>query len=198
MKTYNIIKENTLVDIYRCYELWNLVRESNKLEEGILLEIGVWRGGTGVLIAKKAQLLGIKEKIYLCDTFTGVVKASDKDNFYQGGEHSDTSLQCASKLIEKLDLKKVKFLEGVFHDETGYRVNEKIRFCHIDVDVFESAKEIVDFIWPKLVKGGIVVFDDYGFDTCQGITKLENNLKVKKDKLIIENLNGHAIIIKMN
>lgn len=198
MKYFSMIKENTLVDIYRCYELWRLVEESNKLEKGILLEVGVWRGGTGALIAKKSQLLGIDEKVYLCDTFTGVVKASSKDNFYIGGEHADTSLNCAYELMERLELNNIEFLKGIFPDETGFNIDDQIRFCHIDVDVFKSGKEIIDFVWPKLVKGGIVVFDDYGFDACQGITVLVNSLKSDKDKIIIENLNGHAILVKIS
>jgi O-methyltransferase len=47
---YTIIKENTLVDIYRCYELWKLVLNAEKIE-GDILEVGVWRGGTAALIA---------------------------------------------------------------------------------------------------------------------------------------------------
>ncbi len=43
-KTYDIIKDYTLVDKYRCYELWHLVGESEKLN-GALIEVGVWRGG---------------------------------------------------------------------------------------------------------------------------------------------------------
>ena len=42
--TYKIIKDYTFVDKYRCYELWQLVEESTKLN-GALIEIGVWRGG---------------------------------------------------------------------------------------------------------------------------------------------------------
>src|SRR6185312_8877618 len=49
-KTYRFAKENTLVDIYRCYELWSLVKQVDKLN-GDVLEVGVWKGGTGSLLA---------------------------------------------------------------------------------------------------------------------------------------------------
>src|SRR5947209_11446539 len=45
--TYEVIKDYTLVDEYRCWELWMLVEQSAKLSEGSLIEVGVWRGGTG-------------------------------------------------------------------------------------------------------------------------------------------------------
>ena len=43
---YSQIKDATLVDKYRCFELWRLVEQCAKLDGGALIEIGVWRGGT--------------------------------------------------------------------------------------------------------------------------------------------------------
>lgn len=34
LSVYDAIKDNTLVDKYRCYELWQLVKENSKLESG--------------------------------------------------------------------------------------------------------------------------------------------------------------------
>ena len=72
---------------------------------------------------------------------------------------------------------------------------EQIKLCHIDVDTYLSAKEIFDYAWPKIPVGGIVVFDDYGFWTCEGVTKYFNALDLK-DGRKIHNLNGHGIIVK--
>ena len=47
---YSKVQDATLVDKYRCFELWRLVEQSAKLETGALIEIGVWRGGTAALI----------------------------------------------------------------------------------------------------------------------------------------------------
>ena len=196
-KTFEMVKNYTMVDKYRCFELWQLVAESAKLQ-GALVEIGVWRGGTGALIAKSAELNGIKDTLYLCDTFEGVVKAGLKDSRYEGGEHANTSIKIVEELIfQKLKMSNIKILQGIFPDETAKFVNEdKFRFCHIDVDVYQSAKDIVDWIWPKITVGGIIVFDDYGFRTCDGITKLVNEERGGEDRIVIHNLNGHAVVIK--
>ncbi|MDR1196390.1 MAG: TylF/MycF family methyltransferase, partial [Endomicrobium sp.] len=196
IEVYNQIKNNTLVDIYRCYELWQLVNETSGLE-GAIIEIGVWRGGTGALIAKQAELLGITSHVYLCDTFTGVVKAGENDSSYKGGEHSDASKSTVDALINKLGLSNTKILVGIFPEDTSEMVADStFRFCHIDVDVFQSAKDIVEWIWDKLAVGGIIVFDDYGNKNCDGITKFVDQERKKNDRTVIHNLNGHAIIIK--
>ena len=195
---FDLIKDNTLVDKYRCYELWQLI-DQLKFLDGALLEVGVWRGGTAALIAKKASLVGIQESIFLADTFKGVVKASDHDTHYTGGEHHETSVSLVHNLLnEKLGLRNYKLLKGIFPDESGHLIAEKkFRFCHIDVDVYLSAKDIIYWIWDKLEIGGIVVFDDYGFNTCTGITKLVNEIRLVGDRITIYNLNGHALMIKI-
>ena len=158
----------------------------------------MWRGGTGALIARQCQLAGIEDQVYLCDTFKGVVKASSRDAAYVGGEHADTNQAAVLELIDALKLGRVRILEGVFPDQTGHLVNDRqFRFCHVDVDVYDSAKDILKWVWPRLVPGGIIVYDDYGFHSCVGITRFVNEERVHGDRLVIHNLNGHAIVIKM-
>lgn len=191
------IKSHTLVDKYRCYELWQMVAESSKLK-GALIEVGVWRGGSGALIAKKAEIEGITNPVYLCDTFTGVVGAGEQDDAYKGGEHANTSREMVEELIKKLRLNSVSILVGAFPKETGSFISDAMfRFCHIDVDVYQSSKDVSEWIWPRLVPGGIIIYDDYGTMLCKGITTFINNERKKKDRIIIHNLNGHAIVIKL-
>ncbi|MFZ0394766.1 MAG: TylF/MycF/NovP-related O-methyltransferase [Terracidiphilus sp.] len=71
-----------------------------------------------------------------------------------------------------------------------------LEILHIDVGVYQSAKDVLHFVWPRIEFGGVVVFDDYGFETCSGIPTLIAELLTDTDNLVIKNLNGHAIIIK--
>ena len=194
---YKAVQSSTLVDVYRCYELWSLVEQSAKLDGG-LIEVGVWRGGTGALIAASAKACGITDPVYLCDTFFGVVKAGPEDRSYEGGEHAETSRRIVEKLVyRRLKLDNVRILQGVFPEETAALIEKpKFRFCHIDVDVYQSARDIVEFVWDKLVLGGIVVYDDYGFGGCEGVTKFVEEQRSMRDRVIVHNLNGHAVVIR--
>jgi O-methyltransferase len=196
LKVYNVAKGHTLVDIYRSYELWHLVKQTNGLE-GHILEVGVWRGGTGALLIGAAK---DSSNVYLCDTFLGVVKAGNNDNVYKGGEHADTSINEVKALLSNLNFKNYTILKGIFPEETAGELNQlTFRFCHIDVDVYSSAKDIFLWIWPRLVVGGVVVFDDYGFAACEGITTLVNSeIATRKDLIMLHNINGHAVIIKIS
>jgi O-methyltransferase len=134
---------------------------------------------------------------YLCDTFQGVVKTGAQDRQYTGGEHADTSQDLVAALANKLGLSNIKILTGTFPEETGHVVaGLTFRMCHIDVDVYESGREILNWVWPRLVSGGIVVFDDYGFLSTGGITRLVNEERDKPDRVMIHNLNRHAVFVK--
>ena len=200
MKMYAQISDHTLVDMYRCFELWDITQIIHQLNKSVnFIEVGVWKGGTAAIIGKKLALLNSNANFYICDTFSGVVKASEKDITYKGGEHADTSLEIVENLLSD-NYTNIKILKGVFPNETAQQipVNDLFGFCHIDVDVYDSAKDIVDWIWDKLIIGGVVIFDDYGYSTCTGITRFVNEQKNSRDRIITYNYNGHAVMIKIH
>jgi len=191
---YERIKCHTLVDIYRCYELWSIGLQMNMIP-GNFLEVGVWRGGTGALLASSVQGNPSKH-VYLADTFTGVVKAGADDTAYVGGEHADTSPKIVSDLLHTLGLSNFSLLQGIFPEQTAERFHGQLALLHCDVDVYSSAKDVVLWGIPLLSHGGAIVFDDYGFSGCEGVTRLVEELRKDPRFLFIHNLNGHAILIK--
>ena len=201
MNIYNQIRSNTLVDIYRCYELWQLVQQAHSLNRAAaVLEVGVWRGGTAGIMAQQLLILNSTATLYLADTFTGVAKAGANDSFYTGGEHSDTSQFIVEAVLKnKSPYQNYRILKGIFPEDTSDEIpiTETFGLCHIDVDVYTSAKDILEWVWDKLIVGGVVVFDDYGFHSCTGVTKLVEEYRNYPDRQIIHNLNGHALMIKL-
>ena len=176
-----------------------LAAQSVPKRPGAILEIGVWRGGTGALLAKKSSSLGCTDPVYLCDTFEGVVKATSQDDDYRGAGRADTSQQLVENLLQSLGVKNARLLKGVFPDDTAHLIEPGARFrlCRVDVDVYQSAKDVMNWVWSRMVDGGMVVYDDYGFRGCAGITKYINEQLAEKDRLVLHNLNGHAIVVKL-
>jgi O-methyltransferase len=196
-EAYEQCRSNTLVDIYRCYEIWSTVAEAAKLEQGDLIEVGVWRGGTGALIAAQSARLTSSAQVFLCDTFTGVVKTGAEDTIYEDGMHADTTPQIVKQLLDRLGLTNTLMLQGIFPEQTAGPIRDRrFRFCHIDVDVYQSAKDVCEWLWPRLVSGGLVVFDDYGMRGTEGVQRFVNQWRVRDDLTFLYNLNGHAVFIK--
>jgi O-methyltransferase len=192
------VKKHSLVNKYQAWELWNQVENCVKVD-GDILEVGVWRGSTSIIMGQKLQQLGSDKTIYACDTFEGVVKAGDAhDNYYKGGEHNDTSLDFVKSQVAKFNLQNVQLLKGIFPEDTGGQIGEKkFSLCHIDVDAYQSGKEVFEWVWPRLNVGGTILFNDYGFPLTRGITRLVNEQYARRDCLVMHNLNGNGIIIKI-
>ena len=124
---------------------------------GCFVEVGVWRGGAAYHFAKMARERG--EKIHLFDTFTGIPHQLPDDS--NGvGDFADTDLSEVQALIPD-----AVFHVGVFPDTLTDDV-QNIAFIHCDCDQFVSVRAVIDHLWPRVVPGGIIVFDD--MDTVGG------------------------------
>jgi O-methyltransferase len=195
-RVYRTVRRNTLVDVWRCYELWSLLGQLSEVP-GAVLEVGVWRGGTGALMAARLTDLGIDSTAYLCDTWEGVVKTGDSDIYYHDGKHDDTSRGVVEELVARMKLPNVRLLQGVFPEDTADQVqDDQFRLVHIDVDVYQSAKDVFTWAWPRLAEGGAIVFDDYGCPATPGVTTFVNEQRDLRDRMLLHNLNGHGIVLK--
>jgi O-methyltransferase len=202
MTVYGKIAGHTLVDLHRCWNLWHLARQVSKHVSRVdhFVEIGVWRGGTGILMARGIASHGPERTIYLCDTFQGVIKAGESDAYYHGGEHADASPEIVRALAAALGVSPSKYqiCEGRFPEDLPEPLRYgRFGFVHIDVDTYQSAKDCFTEIWPRMAEGGIVVFDDYGFMNTTGVAKLVDEESDCADGLCFYNLSGQAIFIKL-
>ncbi|MBL0202826.1 MAG: methyltransferase [Candidatus Microthrix parvicella] len=199
LATYEAVVDNTLVDIYRCWDLWAALAQVAEVP-GDVLEVGVWRGGTGALMAERARRLGLDAEVILADTFRGVVNAGSEDPWYRGGEHSDTSVAIVEELLAGFPGVRHRIAEGMFPDDTGEELaGRSLRLVHIDVDVYDSAKATLNWAWPRLGVGGLVIFDDYGFYECEGVAALGAELMAAAGTVLrgITSLNGHLTLVKL-
>lgn len=196
LSAWKRVKTRTLLDQARLYELWELLPQVASIP-GAVLEVGTWRGGSAGLLGLRGADVGLDRELLIADTFAGVAKAGPRDPYYTGGEHADTTIDTVDAFLHSLALRNFKLLKGIFPDETAHRVSDReIAFCHIDVDVYESAKGVFEWVWPRIPLGGIIVFDDYGFYGCEGVTALIDELRVWTDHVTIGNLNGHAVLVR--
>ena len=168
---YRAVRRNTLVDVWRCYELWSLVGELRDVP-GAILEVGVWRGGTGALMAARAAALGHRRAGLPLRHLEGVVKTGAVDTYYHDGKHDDASHEHVERAHRGLGLENVELLQGSLprRHRRPQSPTQTFRLCHCDVDVYQSAKDVFDWVGRGSSPGGVVVFDDYGFPACPGVT----------------------------
>lgn len=153
----------TLVDEIRCFMLYQLAKQAATLS-GDVAEVGVYKGGTARLLAH--TLAGTDKTIHLFDTFDGMPSVDVDKDFHVQADFNDTSYENVKHYLHQFG--NIRFYPGVFPDTSKPVEAGKFCFVHIDVDIYKSVLAGCNFFYTRLMHGGILVFDDYGFLTCPG------------------------------
>lgn len=128
---------------------------------GDFAELGVYRGGSAQLMAEA----GPDRTVYLFDTFSG---APYRDEFHKPGDFTDTSLGCVLGIMR--DYPNVRVCAGLFPD-SAMSVTARFAFVHLDADLYLSTLDGLQWFFPRMEIGGIILIDDYGRDTCPGVER---------------------------
>ena len=192
-RIYSLVQPYTLVSKDRCYVLYTLARQALFLE-GEIWECGVYTGGTARLfstvIAEEAK--HDETLLRLFDTFEGMPETDPLVDIHKEGDFSGTSLESVAQIVGHPHI--VRVHKGRIPDTFGSQVNAKIALAHIDVDIYQSVIDCCTFIYPRLVLGGFMVFDDYGFPTCPGARKAVDEFFSQKPEKPLVLPTGQAII----
>jgi O-methyltransferase len=133
---------------------------------GDVAEVGVYTGGSAVLLSR--ILAGTGKTLVLFDTFEGLPDSTDRqaDPSWRPGD-LDASLEAVQHHLAPWK-ENVAFAVGVFPDTTQRIEERKFALVHVDVDIRQSVWDCCEYFYPRMIPGGIMVFDDYGFRSCVG------------------------------
>lgn len=139
---------------------------------GDFVEIGVWKGGTVMLMLYKLLQFGVTDRIvHLYDTFSGMTEPSlyNVDVFGRTATSRLQDLMCYSSYDEVYkNIKSVGYpMDNIkFHVGDIRHVKEipdKIALLRLDNDWHELYAFELPLFEPKVSHGGIVTADDYGY-----------------------------------
>ena len=125
-----------------------------------MAEVGVYQGGSSKIIC---EIKGNK-KLHLFDTFQGLPEITEKDTtfgkkLWEKDLCSDTSLEIVKNYLS--EYKNVYFYQGEFPSTSEPVTDSKFSFVHLDVDLYQSTKDCLEFFYPRLVHGGVILTHDY-------------------------------------
>jgi len=134
--------------------------------DGAIAEAGVRNGDSLLFLSGASRSLGKKRKALAFDSFEGF-----PDNYYQQlGRAKPKPELSQSEAIDQIAniFKNANFEEtdyelipGYFKDSLKTYNPGPIALLHIDVDIPESYTEALQYLYPHVVQGGIVLFDEY-------------------------------------
>lgn len=169
------------------------IRELAETTPGAVLEVGVYKGGSALLLTKVFP----DRIIYLADTFTGIPYRNeqyDHKRFHPVGYFNDTSEQEIRELFNPFP--NVVIIPGIF-PESCNGVLDEVSFVavHLDCDMYQSYKDSLEYVYDKVIKGGIVILDDYNILSAPGTNyAVDEFIKEKSEK--VRYFEGEYFIIK--
>lgn len=201
------VKLFTLTSIERRFALIQAVNYiiKNKIA-GDIVECGVWKGGSIMVIAKTLlELKSYDKELYLFDTFEGMPKPTEFDVSYKDElaikEFEGQKIDNNSSDWSRIELDEVKknvfstgynkekfhFIKGKVEDTIPKNSPETISILRLDTDWYDSTRHELIHLFPRLVKGGVIIIDDYGY--WKGSKKAvdeyfeENNILILLNKI---------------
>lgn len=159
--------------------------------EGDVVEFGVFQGNSAAYIQ---DIIPDDKKFYLFDTFQGLPKAGKNDIYWEAGDFDNTSVELIKNKLKRAN---ISIQKGDIKETLKNCQIQKLCFAHIDVDLYESTKKALEFAYPIMTKGGIIVFDDYGDLVSRGAKKAIDEFFYKQEESLIYLTTKQAIIIKM-
>jgi hypothetical protein len=195
----------------RFYNLINTLKYVDHLE-GAVVECGCWKGLSSYLICQfirinRPEFIGAGYHIF--DSFEGLSAPSVEDRITTNlvdsrGDRANTFFKSAGAYNAPLEhVKRVlaDFPEVEYHKGwlpgslDGFKV-PRIKFLHIDLDLYEPIYGVLQLLYPLVVPGGVIVCDDYGSLYWPGAKKAVEDFVAQSGARFISLSSGQAMLIK--
>jgi hypothetical protein len=186
----------------RYYNLFNLAKLVKDVP-GDIAECGVMQGHGSFLMLRAHYPVGFDQEkaskhLHGFDSFEGLSEPGKEDQSGHGWSKHDLATPSSVPYNN---------LWGCFPDRftlypgwipTRFKdvADKTFSMVHIDVDLADPTRESLEFFWPRLNSGGIVVCDDYGSARCPGAKKVMDGFAASVGKLVVRLSTGQAFIQK--
>ena len=184
------------------HALYSLTRQALALD-GEIWECGVFKGGTARMLASviAAHSQGPRT-LRLFDTFAGSPPIDDEHDVAYPKRDLTTPEQKAELSEEAVrgrlrEYGFVRFHPGLIPGSFGGLESARIALAHIDVDLYQGVRGCCEFIYPRLVPGGVLVFDDYGYASCAGARRAVDAFFADKPEFPLVSPSAQALVFRL-
>lgn len=179
---YERCRQFSMTSPERMYALYKAVQYIQQGSvEGDIVECGVWRGGSMMVVAEALKLFGGPDRfLHLFDTYEGLPQPTPEDvdvwgndaaSWWKQKRTSDRSSDWARSHLDEVQYnmgltgfsdKNINYVKGMVEDTIPAQAPDKISLLRLDTDWYASTKHEMQHLFPRLSNNGILIIDDYG------------------------------------
>lgn len=134
--------------------IYSIARAQSRLD-GAMAEVGCYDGGTTRMICegKGARAL------HVFDTFDGLPEPTRAEQKTHREHQYTASLEKVQALLSPFP--GVSIYKGRFPETSGPIEDLTFSFAHFDVDLYQGTLDCLEFFYPRMLPGGIMLSHDY-------------------------------------
>jgi O-methyltransferase len=165
--------------------------------EGDFVDCGVYSGFSPRAICHFVDFEKLNKTYYLMDTFAGM------DNRYSSSYEMERNKKLGyaevdlyAQVQETFKNFRTKIIKGAIPDTLPQADCEKVSFLSIDMNSELPEVAALEYFWPKMVSGGIIVLDDYGYPGCLNQKLAHDKFAASKGVMVLSLPTCQGLIIK--
>jgi O-methyltransferase len=194
-RLYQKAKPLTLVSRDRCYLLWKTLQQALHLP-GDFIECGVFRGGTALLAAQTLDGHMQGRTLHLFDSFVGMPTTTPGIDRFESNDFTNTSAERVRDVLVPYPFTSIHV--GFISDTFAGLQLDRIAWAHIDVDIYQSVRYCIAYVYPRLVPGGFMIFDDYGFPSCVSARRAVDESFASLPEVPLCLPTGQCLVVKLS
>ncbi|MBI4963470.1 MAG: class I SAM-dependent methyltransferase [Desulfomonile tiedjei] len=171
---------------------------------GDFVECGVFKGDMSWVVAKSVRFAEMDRTFYLYDTFEGFShKYSSKEDFphnpgfFEFAQEAYSSGNLFEYVSERFaQFPNVRIVKGVLPDVLEEVSPLQIAYLHIDINSPAAEKAVLNSLFHRVVPGGVVVFDDYGWLEFFKQKQVDDEFMARQGYFILELPTGQGLVFK--
>jgi hypothetical protein len=198
MAAWSCFPEATKIIHERKFNLFNIARSLRHVP-GDLAECGVFRGSSSFLMLAASE--GTGKYLHGFDSFEGLSEPTKNDTvtidrtFKWKGNDLSVPEEAANRNLQKY-AGSYALYKGWIPARFDEIKDKTFSLVHIDVDLYEPTLASLEFFWPRLNAGGMIVCDDYGFESCPGARRAMDEFFAVRGQSVVHLTTGQGFTTK--
>ncbi|WP_158745185.1 TylF/MycF/NovP-related O-methyltransferase [Acidisphaera sp. L21] len=169
------------------FTLFSMARAQSNMA-GSMAEVGVYQGCSAKIISMASG----NADLHLFDTFEGLPEPESSEKAWLRTGLYAAGLPSVQAFLA--DRQNISFHPGLFPQSAGYCPEARYSFVHLDVDLHASTLACLEYFYPRMVPGGIILSHDYSY--LHGVKDAFAEFLAGKPESAIELPTSQAMLVK--
>lgn len=182
-------EKESLLTAHDAYIIYALACAQSKLP-GDMAEVGVYQGASAKLLCEAKG----EKPLHLFDTFEGLPLPEEFERPLLKESQFASSIEAVESYLDVY--RNVYFYKGIFPETSGPISDLKFSFVNLDVDLYRSTLECLEFFYPRMSSGGIILSHDYS--VLNGVKRAFDEFFEDKPEQVVDLPSTQCMVLKLS